>query len=1592
VDTKSIILISLLLVVFCVWLDWLLVYKLKLFAKNQVKQEKLTAAPVEKSAIIIDFFIGIILLGIGQYIISSSGRNDFAISQWLTRTFYLAVDNMDNILIGSGLIVAGVFLLLRKVWAEKQSRRIFWHFNWKRDLSLFPSRPPLRMVMVALVFFIALVSSLYFQAYSFVLPILWITVILLTIIWVIRWDVGNRSELRPGIQAVDLQSIFSISLIGLLVLTFKLRDFPAELIGDEGGFWSLAKLIASGTEYPPIFNHGVYSFGMLSSYFQAGLIRIFGDGLWGWRFSSVMTAVMAIPAIYLLAREMFDRKIGLAAAFSFISLPFLIAFSRLGYNNIQAVLIVAWSVYLFYAGYLRKNYTYILLSGIISGLGIYSYPAAMGGFFAIILFMLFLIITSPRNRTVLINQIAILLIGFFIIAVPYIVNSFGGGGGAIQEKPVESLFFNSWYGHDLFSNLPEYQNAITFQMHGNTLFFSPGLWVILLIRGFFRTILSFQSPFLVTEHFIYSPLAGPISVVFYLVGLLRVFYKRWEPRSLFLGLWFLINITAFSALNTFPPRQTHLVGIIPLFCVLISVGLFAVIDQIKKLIPRISSKVISALGVLGVSVIVISGIWNYFYTVPLYYKPDFEQIVSWYSIYVKDAGITYVHADGEKPDPKLFFFDKIMTNVPYHVIPVSKYMELPQDQLIAPDMLYFFTDESYQTARTVLPDISSGKYILRSFTDEGERVIVRGLWLTGTQLFIPTSFSEIFKESYLHPAVPTLTAIFVLFLFLIWLYSRSVVPLPKKVVASFAWLSAGSPAESPHWLGNDRSEVPGRTEKHLPNVRESLARFSLSKPASIKSSAPQETQAVHITDELVAPELVTQHNQPEPVVMPGEHTAEQVVPMEDKRPFISLEIKLRINLPYRQSEKSLRLPPEHKSIRRPIIKLPVDRYLGGVKNWFNSGWNRVMRLSTQNIVTWLMIIGIAVIVGLIGEYGTVIKTQLLPNIWFILAGAFVVAIALNCMNYYPVSAVERNESVESFRFSEAIRQRILIFAIVISLLGISLLRNHPDDTPYWDVFAIWIFSILIAMAAYIPKQFSFSVDIKKIDWKGVLPIILILIIGGFLRFYQLGHIPFIMENDEGTVGVKALEVLSGIRRNMFDTFGGFGSLHLFLMAIPVYLFGRTILSVRLLTALMGFLTLPVVYLLAKEMFSKKIALVSTFLLAVSHLHIQFSRISPTTSLDPFLSSLAFLFLYRGFRDNRRRDWVYSALVMGLGLYFYVGARAMMVVSFGYILYMLVFHWKDFKKNIKNLPAYLLTFIIVSAPMLYWFYINPDAFNARINQVGIFQTGWAEAEMINRNISLFQVLREQFVSAVLIFFFSLPRWFYEAQIPALHIITGFLFACGILVTIVRIKDMRYGLIQCWFWATLISGQVLLVDPPPNAYRTLGLYPTVCMFGGIALVWLIDSWSSVVKGKLKYLPTIVMLVALAVEGYLNVQYYFGNWAPQYLYGDRRSRTESLVGAYVGKLPDETVTYIADSESYWGSGSPSFDYQSNDHPYVDVKGSLLDVIPEVKESGRALFILPEERYDEMYVLQRELPGGEVYYQYLGNDVYFMAYRYGL
>ena len=170
----------------------------------------------------------------------------------------------------------------------------------------------------------------------------------------------------------------------------------------------------------------------------------------------------------------------------------------------------------------------------------------------------------------------------------------------------------------------------------------------------------------------------------------------------------------------------------------------------------------------------------------------------------------------------------------------------------------------------------------------------------------------------------------------------------------------------------------------------------------------------------------------------------------------------------------------------------------------------------------------------------------------------------------------------------------------------------------------------------------------------------ILFLGAAVRLYAFGSVPAGLNQDEASTGYDGYALLHyGIDRSGFHNpvfLVGFGS---GMSALPSYLampfflvFGVSVAALRAPNILIGILSLPAFYLLVRRTGDRTLALLATFLLAISPWHIMDSRWTLAGAL-PNLVVFGVLALCIGREKPRALLW--AAVFFALTLYEYAPA-------------------------------------------------------------------------------------------------------------------------------------------------------------------------------------------------------------------------------------------------------------------------------------------------------------------------------------------------
>lgn len=219
-------------------------------------------------------------------------------------------------------------------------------------------------------------------------------------------------------------------------------------------------------------------------------------------------------------------------------------------------------------------------------------------------------------------------------------------------------------------------------------------------------------------------------------------------------------------------------------------------------------------------------------------------------------------------------------------------------------------------------------------------------------------------------------------------------------------------------------------------------------------------------------------------------------------------------------------------------------------------------------------------------------------------------------------------------------------------------------------------------------------------------LLLVLLAGAFLRLYRLPELmPFIA--DQGWYYISARDMLLKGDIPLVGITSSHAWLHqgafwTYILALMFKLFNFNPVVPAYFIALLGIVTIALVYKLAGEMFSKKTALVSAFLFATSPLIVMEGRFAYHTSPIPFFTALLLLSIYRWINGNIK---YFPLIIFLLAILYNLEIATFSLI--GIVLMVLLYGFikrKAWSLNLVNKKTVLLSvagFLIPMIPMLIY---------------------------------------------------------------------------------------------------------------------------------------------------------------------------------------------------------------------------------------------------------------------------------------------------
>ena len=477
-----------------------------------------------------------------------------------------------------------------------------------------------------------------------------------------------------------------------------------------------------------------------------------------------------------------------------------------------------------------------------------------------------------------------------------------------------------------------------------------------------------------------------------------------------------------------------------------------------------------------------------------------------------------------------------------------------------------------------------------------------------------------------------------------------------------------------------------------------------------------------------------------------------------------------------------------------------------------------------------------------------------------------------------------------------------------------------------------------------------------------------------LRIVNLSSLPGPYEQDEAALAHESLNALQGQTPNMFMSgLQGHATLQHYMLAAVLKVFGVSIFSSRLLSALTGALTVPLLYFLLRQMFGKTVAFLGAAYLVAYHFHIHYSRVGLENIGDPFILVAVLYLAWRASRSGKAIDFVLTGLVMGLGLYLSPAARIVPLIAAALFGYTVLRRPSFLRQAVPGMGLLALAYGAAALPVGIFWITHQAAFMDRVNIVGIFQSHWIDQQTLATGRSTLQILWDQTVHSFGAFgYYSDRSQHYLAPIPFVDHLSLLPFLVGVGYSVYRVREERYFILLAAFVAIVVTGGVLTIEAP-TSQRLVGTTVIVAAFVAIGIKLIAHVVSHWRPGG-AYAIAGVAICALFIS---NVHFYFWDYREGGYYTDYNTYVAQQVVDYAKTLPKDTrLFWYGDPVMYLsGTGHPSMTFPLRDYARFDVMedGSVVST-SEAEGDAPATFMLMKHRQDELQPLMGSCPGGEL------------------
>lgn len=180
--------------------------------------------------------------------------------------------------------------------------------------------------------------------------------------------------------------------------------------------------------------------------------------------------------------------------------------------------------------------------------------------------------------------------------------------------------------------------------------------------------------------------------------------------------------------------------------------------------------------------------------------------------------------------------------------------------------------------------------------------------------------------------------------------------------------------------------------------------------------------------------------------------------------------------------------------------------------------------------------------------------------------------------------------------------------------------------------------------------------------QALIPLVLVVLVGAVLRFYQLGAHPLWMDEIFTGIFVTAENTWAQVFERILTEPNPLNPFIYVVTHGVVLLFGENSVTLRLLAAITGSLGVLAIYFVGQAYFNRRVGLIAALLLAIAPMHIFHSREARYYAPVVLFSLLSYYFLHRGLQSGERKWWLGFTLASILNIYTHLTTFLVLIVQ------------------------------------------------------------------------------------------------------------------------------------------------------------------------------------------------------------------------------------------------------------------------------------------------------------------------------------------